>query len=33
MDLPLHQKMAYEEGDDGMQFGYVHRAVLCHKAI
>ncbi|KAI0734019.1 Clavaminate synthase-like protein [Fomitopsis betulina] len=22
MDLPLHQKMAYEEGDDGMQFGY-----------
>ncbi|KZT65771.1 Clavaminate synthase-like protein [Daedalea quercina L-15889] len=22
MQLPLHEKLAYEEGDDGMQFGY-----------
>ena len=22
MDLPLDEKMVYEEGDDGMQFGY-----------
>lgn len=23
MELPLDQKMQYEEGDDGMQFGFV----------
>lgn len=28
MDLPLDEKLAYEEGDDGMQFGYVSRSVI-----